>query len=432
MPTTLPTNPTIPVPSTWVFLLSTVVILTALAITSWVITRERRLTTQQYRLVLMLCCFGLSSVSALLFVAKVEIHGSVGLFAFSVAGPAVLWLAAIFILNHIWPEATMLREPTRETELPPPGWMKYSDWKHQHGTISYLFGGELEEQGVKEVLVQAYIKGVTKRRLTRPKIDTVFVVHGSPARMVKFQRITGVPETPTTDVYHIATPTLSAEDVQSFLFARRGNRILAAMQAGKGKDRWCEISEDPIDCLIVSIYECGIPPEGDYFWIDVPKFAATAADVRISVIAGREFATDGQEESRLWEVMPSWGAPGPITNESLELSFRECSSGRVRPRISPGSSNADLGDFADWLGLLDSLLVAEHPAKSPFEAAKRFLSRVRDALKANPSSGLTTLTEILSSPALGQSVVVAFNRMRNPLIFTYQWAVEGDGTVRGR
>ncbi len=102
-------------PAKWIFTLACVVILIAIAPAILLLFWTPAPTRFQYRLSIALVCFALSSVAGLLFAAKVEMKGTVGVISVTLGGTAALWLATLLVFNYIFPEQSL--EPRREYDI---------------------------------------------------------------------------------------------------------------------------------------------------------------------------------------------------------------------------------------------------------------------------------------------------------------------------
>ena len=91
--------------------LSAVVILVAISSAIVVLFFVPSPSLAQYRITVALICFGLSSIAGLLFVAKVNISGKIGVFGITIGGTAALWLASLLIFNFIFPESSIIDKP---------------------------------------------------------------------------------------------------------------------------------------------------------------------------------------------------------------------------------------------------------------------------------------------------------------------------------
>ena len=91
-------------PIKWIFLLSSSVILLSVMSVIFLMFFRPTPSIFQYRLAMALICFALSSIAGLLFAAKVEISGNMGLLGLTIGGTAALWLAALLLFSYIFPE----------------------------------------------------------------------------------------------------------------------------------------------------------------------------------------------------------------------------------------------------------------------------------------------------------------------------------------
>jgi len=98
----------------WIIALAFIVILGAIASVIVILFFVPSPTIVQYRITVALICFALSSIAGLLFAAKVQIKGTVGLFSITLGGTAVLWFAALFIFNYIFPESSAVTRLVQE------------------------------------------------------------------------------------------------------------------------------------------------------------------------------------------------------------------------------------------------------------------------------------------------------------------------------
>jgi hypothetical protein len=90
--------------ATWVHYLSGVAITASILTVIVMVFFVASPTLFQYRIAIALVAFALSSIAALLFTARVNIQGNIGMLTITVGGTAALWLGAIVILSVIFPE----------------------------------------------------------------------------------------------------------------------------------------------------------------------------------------------------------------------------------------------------------------------------------------------------------------------------------------
>jgi predicted membrane channel-forming protein YqfA (hemolysin III family) len=98
----------------WIIPIAAIVILGAIASVFVILFFVPSPTIVQYRITVALICFALSSVAGLLFAANVQIKGTIGVFSITLGGTAVLWLAALFIFNYIYPESAAVTGRVQE------------------------------------------------------------------------------------------------------------------------------------------------------------------------------------------------------------------------------------------------------------------------------------------------------------------------------
>jgi hypothetical protein len=99
-------------PERWIFLLAAIVILVAILAAISVMFIFKTPSHGQYNMALILVCFSLSSIAGLLFTAKVDIKGTIGVLTLTLGGTAVLWVATLIIVANIFPFQSILKPIT--------------------------------------------------------------------------------------------------------------------------------------------------------------------------------------------------------------------------------------------------------------------------------------------------------------------------------
>jgi len=387
---------------------------------------------ERFRLTLAMLCFALSSLSGLLFAnqSATELIGKWGAVTLTLVGPAALWLVALIVITRLWKDVGQAPEggPVTPAER---GLVAYGEWKFKHAGLNYLFTNYVnEEYRVREILSFAYFRAVQKRKPIDVKVATVFVYFQIPeqpeaVRFIKLQRITGVAKTPPTDVYHIFTPTLPGGTANSYAFVRAEGKILGSARGGPGSRRWLRVDSLAIDVLVVSSYPDGNPPEGDYVWIDVPKYSDTSVDVGLAFLARRPIADEGDRSSKMWAVHAARSAAG-APGTDVPVMFKSCAKGHVAKE----HDGTVLRPFAQWLADLDALLVSgsQPPDMASLEGESAtandpvgFLRGMLGELRT-----CTERKEVGFAAALGPEAfphVCTFDEMdvEQPVIATFQW-----------
>jgi hypothetical protein len=264
-----------------------------------------------YRIVVILVCFALSSVSSLLFSTQSKLLASLGGFSIAVAGPATLWLVALLTLAQIFPESAVgytrseiFREFTKELaqfsrqKEEQEGWQEYADWKIELGEASSIID-QSEESFIKNMLTRVFYHGRTPTKILAPEVHTVFLYLNDAT--VKLQSIHGdQPDVDFADVYVTVAPSLPGSQTKSYFFKRttRGLRAQHVEQGG-----WRQVRSDEIQCLVVTIYYDDEPKAGDWIYVDLPKYfsdATPGADTKIDILTIHPI-----REPQVWEMSAS-------------------------------------------------------------------------------------------------------------------------------
>lgn len=368
--------------------------------------------SERFRLTLAMLCFALSSLSGLLFAnqSASELIGRWGAVTLSLVGPAALWLIALIVVTKLWKDDD---RPEIATPTPPVerGLLPYSEWKFKHAGLNYLFTSYAnEEYRVSEILTFAYFRAPEKRKPIDVHIATAFIYFSPPDRpheicFIKLQRILGTSRTPPTHVYHIFRPTLPGGSASSFMFVRAEGKLLGCAAGGPGSRRWLSVETSSVDCLVVSTYPSGNPPEGDYAWIDVPKYSDSEVVIDLSFLARRPIAGEGDRASKLWEVLPAWSSAPASASSDVPVQFKLCTKGHV----SHTRDEASLRRFSDWLPCLDAL-VRERSALRDMTA---------DVGQTTPADPLRFLDDLLASLRAATGVQGNFTEVLAPSVFPH-------------
>jgi hypothetical protein len=316
-----------------------------------------------YRLTVVFLFFALSTISVLLFAAKVHIKGVVGGFAITVAGPAALWLVLLVIYQHYFNEdelfAPVDRNPITlerfgglvdESESHA-GWQAYKPWRKTLSSFSALLGEEESFTQRNLVWYALYNNDVPKLKSLR--IDTLFFYFHQldkdhlPSYALKLQRIVGQNNTPPTTLGMSGDVSLPGSSSQTVLLARDADRkssnITGFVNAASSE---AKIALSNLDALIVSYYTNDTPVDGDYIVIDLKRCAAEPYKMAsVGVVNFDRHVTDIRMFAMRSRLV---GLAGQIP-----VSFKEFPPG-------PNQTMSELGKrFDDWPQQLDRAITGK-------------------------------------------------------------------------
>ncbi len=400
-----------------VFVLSTVVILATLAaaltiIFAFVYSSRSDTFSQLRGILLVLLCFVFSSASLLLFsVSKVEIKGTFKVIGITLAGPAVLWVAAFVVLNNALPEFSGPPPLTFETvgdflyaSERADGSLTYPQWLKDLGTAASLFNAN-EEYRLRELLTFGYYRGRDKIKPTNPEIETLFVYlkgsTGQKGLSMKFQHVFAHKTDVSADVYVTVAPTIPGNKPSAVLFLKQGKNITAYTDL---ETKWITVTTEPVDYLIVALYENDEPDHGDYLVMPSNAYVAGGGlRMNLGVISERDI---NDAKTRMWTMRQT-----KHNKESdVPLLFK-------RVDTAPSKDIRVLSDaLGEWFGILD-----EHLKRSDLSPkAVEFLSRVRDQLPHRTASP-ATFKSFLNDPRLASTFAYHLDKLRESAIVTFEW-----------
>lgn len=400
------------IPVRWVFWLAATVIsvaVVAVVIAVFIPPSDASIefSILRYRIIIALTCFVLSSISALLFAAKVEVKASLGLFSLGIVGPAAMWIAALLIFNYTMPEELLFRQPSSEEAAEwirwaeeSGGWLQYDPWRDRLGnTISVI--EEDEEYFISFLLPRVYYHGHHVSKLRDPKIETLFVY--TEKVVLKFQRIWGhrINDIPP-DVYMSAVASMPGGRIDPYYFVRRNRQIIHAEKLTLGS--WNKITFRPIDCLLISIYYDDILPSGDWIYIDVGKYRdrahSGAGELMLGVWSTREIS-----DFQIWEI-----APTQLVNTTpAPLLFREISSALHTEGEVPAG-------LYSWIEILDEYMLTSKDEVPP----RSFLNKILDVLKTD-GLNLGSFSDLLKHESLLARQYYEISGPANDIFAAFLW-----------
>jgi len=352
-------NGNLSLPSKLVLRLSATVILVAiLSVVAWLFLSAPPFF--QYPIAMALLCFALSSISCLLFAAKADLSGTLGVAAVSIGGPAAMWVVTLWIVATLFPPPNITREGfvdmMRAQELKT-GWKTFPDWVNQLGALQDLIRKDPANH-VRQIMDTAYYVGQEKNKLAEPNIQVLFVYLDN-NQALKFQRVRGG-KSGVAEIYFKAHTTQTGS-ASSVLLAKSDNTITASDI--NGKSDWREISTDPLDCLIITFYETeGMLPQGDLLYVNTTKYRKSGdITLGVGILALQEIY-----KPNVWLLR---GFPFPLPNE-VPVIFKQVSVD-MNKKIDPVWS-----ELSEWMTLVNQ----QPPPGNVSEEAVGFLKKVRLSL----------------------------------------------------
>lgn len=396
-------------PLKWIYWLSTIVILAATFSVIAVMFISPDPTLAQYRIAIALICFVLSSISGLLFAAKVQLNGKIGVISMTLAGPAVMWLAALLIITLIFPDKDIITQQELTLKLAnlvhelraEKGCSSYTEWKKNLGSLQRYFKKD-EEFQLGQYLTSVYYDGHERNKLNGPIVQTLFVYFGN--KTLKFQRIQGKKEG-TAHIYFNAATTFPGSSTSSVLLVRENDRIAAGYTESSGN--WQEITAEPVDCLIMTSYEEEVPV-GDFLSIDLTKYLKNgSATIDLGIIASRQIK--GPSFS-LWKIR---GFRFADTND-VPLSFERL------PVTANANINSLISGLLPWMKLIDKSINQAQSQSQLTPEVLLFLTQISTVFHQATSPKFNFET-FLSHPNLNSKFSFHVENLRDPLIATFEW-----------
>ncbi|MGD2091878.1 MAG: hypothetical protein PVH61_37240 [Candidatus Aminicenantes bacterium] len=339
-------------PIQWISWIATGVIIFAIVLILLTTFFLKEYNELQYYVTIILLCFVLSTISALLFATGVKIKAKLGFMIITLVGPAAMWLASSAIFIYIFPTPkTISNEKLSDAycdlkiknDEESKGWMIHDKWENESGNVYKLFPKEKknEEEFIKTMLSRVYYHGDKPNKPEDVSINTLFVNLGRKQK-IKFQIIKGEKggkKSGPVNLYMAAFPSYKPEQisnghkpVEGHYFIRTKNKkeedynIIKMDPINHGN--WEEVNDKFIDCLIIVIYTEDTE-NGDWFYVDTPKYVNDTAKIDLTVIALEKMLIP-----QAWEMRGSQRidlSPAPLLFkrheikevESIDKSFEE-------------------------------------------------------------------------------------------------------------
>src|SRR5262249_28543155 len=205
------------------------------------------------------------------------------------------------------------------------------------------------------------------------------------------------------------------------LFNMNGGKITRALSRGPSDETWHTIDAGYVDTLTVAHCPEGNPTEGDYLWVDVPKYTIDEAAISVTFLGTKAMADSGELESGLWEVADSVAEFDGDVDQRVDVPvvfFKRQSRG-LSERVP--REKLPLPDLEGWLEALDALADGPAPADS-LKQGKKFLEMLRDDLRATTNQADASFSELFNAKAFPYLCRFQDRGMRNPVMALFQWS----------
>ncbi|ADJ28114.1 hypothetical protein [Nitrosococcus watsonii] len=402
-----------------IFAVATVITLVALGATIFYLFNPDDWTLPSFVVIIVLMFFALSTANSLLFVNSTRIGGTLMGLTVAVAGPVALWFSGMLLFFYLVPptalfekaadlfeQAKRSEEPLRrpvtiekfgdlitqvmEREL---NWSSYTNWKKDQDTVDKIFDEE-EPTTLRNLLGGLYetrkLGGKPLAMLREPHITTVFFYFEK--AVIKVQRITGLREGENTYIRFESHGTESDAKTASVIFVGDSDKNSGTLRRMKRfssnssyKGYYEEISENPVDCLILAYYDDAV--QEDYLIVNLKRFSNDLSG-RIDLAAVSLDEIHPINASSFWQIQPPLFLKRIISSTSNEehievpLVFQKVQGAdveaaqKVHDRIIP------------WLETLDVSLANDQIGASP---VRNLIEAVRGAFEN--ATGAPTLAE---------------------------------------
>lgn len=358
----------------YLFFVASITVLVALAATVVYVFFEQEREPVTYVVVVVLLFFALSTASSLLFANATALKGTVMGVTISIVGPAALWFAGMLFFFYMLPPEKLF-PPEQSLDLESiddvlqiaadlerrHGWASYDDWKTEQKTVRELFDDEESHTLSSLLAIMFETKDLSK--VIEPRVTTVFVYFEQ--GVIKLQRIHGSREGAKAHIRFQSTPTKEGATAKSALFIgdqRFGQLVLEKSitdLTARGRRGIEEISSDPVDCFILTIYDD--PVSEDYLVVNMRRFSNAAAGT-VDLAAASLDPSFPIADSSLWYMKPALSSlrhPPPLV--FLDARDKETDIERINQQLQP------------WLAVLDSNFRA---GRIRDETARQLLDKV--------------------------------------------------------
>ncbi len=387
----------------WVLYVAALVIILTLCAVLWFLFVLKDRTRVQYRIIIILLFFSLSSVTSLLFALNADIHGNIGLLTISISGPAALWFAGVLLFSKLFPE---------ERAFPPPvhsdwttlhgftrllnesdrgaGWTKYGEWRTQVSDRYPVLFELGNEDFIRKNLLDSACVTHGKKRIDKVAIHSAFLyfhdVEGPSAKgfVLKVQRIVGrKADQDPAFIRFSSNPSFERKVPEAvFLDGRRRAGRLTVQGAftdrdkeGERKQGFHAVNHEQVDCCIIAGYY-DYPTGGeDYILVDLERFSST----NVGELAVSMYVQHDITECDVYTMKRSLFFP----EDDAPLSF-------FHHDVDASAGDNDLSKpLGEWLAALDES-ISGHGGHNIDEEALETLTRIRTeiAKRAKPPPGI--------------------------------------------
>lgn len=398
--TTRQDSATINVKPIYFFGVASIVVLVALAATVTYIFFHEDRTPDTYVVVVVLLFFALTTASSLLFANSSSIKGDMMGVTVSVMGPAALWFIGMLMFFKLLPPNEVfdsLQGPQSiqkvgeiaanlEKQL---GWLTYSEWKEKQTTVDELF--DEQEYSTMQGLIGILLDRVKMSKVDKAHIATIIIY--LPKDVIKIQRIRGSREKTDAFIRFKSRGTSpNAKANSAFFVATNSNDNLRLTESfsditPKSSKGFAEISSDPVDCLIVTLYDD--PVEEDFMVVNPKRFSnyeTVTIDLAVVSLDPNMPITDRS----LWSIKP---APF-FAGDETPVFFRQEHGAET-------DGKQLLYEIASWLETLDLALENnKNMDKKAKGVLTQMLAKLRDSTKDNSPAKLPDISNLLKDEKL--------------------------------
>jgi hypothetical protein len=350
---------------------------------------------------------------------------STALIAFNVTGPPAIWLVIFSVTTRVFAVAdttqsdAMPLSAVLQTHYQSLGFRYYRDWFKDLEAFRTVIK-PIELHFIDDLLPKVFYHGPYE--VTKPadvRISTLFVYAG--AHAVKFQRVcaksrNGMPPS----IYLPNTVSTGDGTVSACHFFLRNGELTKGGLHSHGV--WAESPYKEVDALLIALYENDVVANGDYIYVDVPKYLDPSQHdygrVDLALVADRRI-----KSFDVWEVAASIVSaerPVPLMFRDLyEDVSHTIEANSTRPQPTGDIARLFTGWGAALDQVFDGVLAVRGDSSAEATELRAFTCRVRQVIGANSQR---TFQEFLQSPRSTDSVLCQLNRRRNLVLTGVTWS----------
>jgi hypothetical protein len=325
--------------------------------------------------------------------------------------------------------------PSPETSgtaaLPYGRWLSYDEWKRPEHirSVAAQFHGGSEHDNVRDALGRIYANQLDQKKfkLDGVTISTLLMFYHiqengvEKKRLIKFQQISGHNDSIPPKIYYTAQTTIGARPAY-VMFSLLKNGTLNPFPSHTEQSTMSPSSHlatmdrtGTFNFLVVAYYP-ELPEEGDVFWVEVPQYAASTANLYLGLLAQGDLAADSAAYSA-WHVGVDSSHNGSIPLRYLEIPRSQSTRERQQ-------DIKHINSFSVWFNRLDKYYKEFSKVREidslPFPAP-RVLHTILEQLQSSMIIREPLFTGVTKSQFWRTYLGWKITSTSDPIAFIYNW-----------